>query len=331
MITYFPDNHVMQLPPFKVADSMFECGQYEIAPSTNKLHWQGFFYFANARSFASVKAKCPENSHIEAMHHTPKHCIDYCSKSAPEQANWTAQGIQFRWSRGDAPVASDAKKESESSLLLTAIKDGQSVAQITSAFPTLALRSYQNILKLMEVHAPKYKYDLPEQLRDWQRKLILHLCYQSDDRKILWFYDPRGGAGKSTVVRYCMNKMSAALLEGRVIDMAYTYKCEPIVFFDLSRSQDEKIDHLYAFAEKLKNGILPSTKYESTVKNFPSPHVVFFSNSLPDSSKWTEDRLHLTTLSNPITFAAVPNVAPTFVACARKDKLLFKDVYDELA
>lgn len=79
--------------------------------------------------------------------------------------------------------------------------------------------------------------------------------------------------------------------------MAYAYNGEPMVFFDVTRTQAEHMDHLYQFAEQLKNGIIFSSKYESGTKCFDPPHVVFFANQGPHPGKWSADRCHETVLN----------------------------------
>jgi len=51
----------------------------EICPTTDKEHLQGYIYYANARSFNSIKKEYPM-AHIEAAKGTPKQAADYCKK-----------------------------------------------------------------------------------------------------------------------------------------------------------------------------------------------------------------------------------------------------------
>ena len=56
-----------------------------------------------------------------------------------------------------------------------------------------------------------------------------------------------------------------------------------------------------------------SKKYDSKLKRFKPPHVVFFSNFLPKQSKWSKDRVWLVDLDvvsdacKPIDEGAVPS------------------------
>ncbi len=117
------------------------------------------------------------------------------------------------------------------------------------------------------------------------------LAGEPDDRTIIWVTDPQGGSGKSRLARHLIMEHGACLLGGRVQDMAYQYDNERIVIFDVSRAQAEYSDHLYTMAEALKNGTLVSTKYESEMKLFGPPHVIFFCNFSWNRDKWTGDRV----------------------------------------
>ena len=62
----------------------FNIGDYcivgeEICPNTGRLHYQGYVYFKNARSFTSVK-KLLGSSHIELARGNVNDNVKYCSK-----------------------------------------------------------------------------------------------------------------------------------------------------------------------------------------------------------------------------------------------------------
>ena len=95
------------------------------------------------------------------------------------------------------------------------------------------------------------------------------------------------------MVRHLICTRGAVQLEGKVADMAFMYNSEPIVCFDVTRAQAEVSDHLYSFAEKLKNGSVISTKYETKAKHFAPPHVVFFANKDCPAGVFSADRIEL--------------------------------------
>ena len=76
----------------------------------------------------------------------------------------------------------------------------------------------------------------------------------------------------------------------KIVDIAHTYNNEKTIIFDLSRTQVDKIDHIYTLMDSFKNGLIFSPKYESVVKTFAPCHVVSFSNFIPDHNKVSQDR-----------------------------------------
>ena len=70
------------------------------------------------------------------------------------------------------------------------------------------------------------------------------------------------------------------------------------------------MDHLYSFAEELKNGKFMSGKYESTFTLFEPPHVVFLSNSMFQEGKWSADRVYLVALDVAEMEGGMPVEAP---------------------
>jgi len=49
----------------------------------------------------------------------------------------------------------------------------------------------------------------------------------------------------------------------------------------------------YGAIEQVKNGLVFSGKYESSMLIFNPPHVVIFANDTPDESMYSNDRWHI--------------------------------------
>lgn len=138
-------------------------------------------------------------------------------------------------------------------------------------------------------------------LRPWQKELEDKLIETPDTRTIFWYFDTAGKTGKSFMGDYLSYKLNAFYTTGgKLLDLAYAYGSEPIVCIDLSRTQADKIDHLYAFAEMLKNGRIFSGKYQSTNKVFDTPHVVFFANFEPNYMALSTDRWSVVDLGSVV-------------------------------
>ena len=61
-----------------------------------------------------------------------------------------------------------------------------------------------------------------------------------------------------------------------MVDIALAYKQEPIVIFDLTRTQADKMDHVYALIEGRASRTAGCSRPSTQVKLFPTPHVVVF-------------------------------------------------------
>lgn len=271
-------------------------------------HIQGFVIFKTNQRLNALK-KVHSKAHWEVMRGTIEDSENYCSDEdtrieGTEPFVWGERPVNRQGARTDLDDAIDAIRSAVGGVRsrLDAAIDAQpsSVAKYARGLEVIA----QSLVR-REVTA------LPTPVwRPWQADLVTTLEQTPDDRHILWFQDDKGGQGKSTFITNYIRDSSrnAITLSGRVADMAYMFEQgTKVVFFDITRTQAENMDHLYSFAESLKNGFLVSTKYASVVKVFQPPHVVFFANVPPPpaGTKWSSDRVILTRLGEqqaPLTF-----------------------------
>lgn len=134
-------------------------------------------------------------------------------------------------------------------------------------------------------------------LYPWQKELYDLYDTEPDRRKVYWYWEPNGNAGKSAFIRHMCIKHPERVLSvtGKGVDIKFAFMkfieknedCR-MVFYDLCRVQEDHIS--YQSIEELKNGILFSSKYESCGLTFERPHVIVFANIEPDRSKLSEDR-----------------------------------------
>lgn len=134
------------------------------------------------------------------------------------------------------------------------------------------------------------------ELKGWQIK-IKDLFESQNDRTILWVFDKLGNRGKTILAKYLShNKNDCLLIENaKKADIALVYNYEPKIIFDLARSTENKIN--YISIEKLKDGNVFSTKYNSMTKYTPSNKILVFSNFIPELEKLSEDRWQIVDLS----------------------------------
>lgn len=145
-------------------------------------------------------------------------------------------------------------------------------------------------------------------LRDWQQNVVKLVETEPDDRSIHWYYDYKGGVGKSALVKLLCLNYGAIICSGKSSDMKYMivkykekYDDYPkIVIFDIPRSSLDYIS--YTGIEEIKNGCFASSKYECDMVIMNSPHILCFANELPDTSKLSKDRWKITNLNPEVDF-----------------------------
>jgi len=137
------------------------------------------------------------------------------------------------------------------------------------------------------------------ELKGWQsqmNEIIKEEIKNRDFRKIHWIYDPIGGRGKTSLIKYLdINYISvistvsnksdvATLIRGRF----YDEKDKPIedinkgwlMLFNFQKDYDyNKLN--YDTLESVKDGLITATKYRGKTLNFNSPIVIIMANERP--------------------------------------------------
>lgn len=136
--------------------------------------------------------------------------------------------------------------------------------------------------------------------RPWQQAVLDQLGQRADTRKINWYVDEKGNAGKTFLAKYIQMKNPYRTIKcrGRGKDIFFKVRCileckqrrshDLICLIDVARAGIHKID--YETLEELKDGSVSSHKYESVDLMFPPPHVYVFANRRPASEMLSADR-----------------------------------------
>lgn len=292
---------VMEIPKW----GRYGMCQLEQCPTTHRFHLQGFLVLPRAQRLSFVKG-IHAGAHWEPAKGSLGQNEEYCSKETSRVPGC----IPVVW--GERPENQQGRRtDLEAATALLKSTKGTVKARMKRAaedYPAVVAKHHKGLEYLCRLTEDNLEIPAPENWRPWQGELLLYLDTdqaKADDRTIVWVTDPAGGMGKSTMVRYLVANEGAVMLNGKIADMAHAYNSEQIVLFDVTRTQLEHMDHLYSFAESLKNGIIFSTKYESGMKIFKSPRVVFFANTGPTAGKWTADRVHEIKISEVPGFTAV--------------------------
>lgn len=141
-----------------------------------------------------------------------------------------------------------------------------------------------------------------ENLRDWQTNII-NICKSTpDDRTIYWFWESKGGIGKTALCKYICVNFNCLYLSGKSADCKYAIAefyennmvYPNIVIFDIPRCSLEYIS--FEAIEKIKDGIFFSGKYKSTMCIYNCPHVFVFANEPPKYELLSNDRWKVTNI-----------------------------------
>lgn len=270
--------------------------QGEIAPETGTKHLQGFCVFPTNQRLSALK-KLHATAHFEVMRGTVKQNIEYVTKST------SADPLAPPRSWGEIPDSDQGSRSDLTQVVQTIQKGVESsggnvrpdllLRLVAEEHPLELIKYTRGIREYISILTPSPPPVVLPSLYPWQEMLLACLHMEPNDRTIVWHTDLKGNAGKSTFVNYYLSSFphDSIVLSGRLADMAYAYNGQRVAFFDVTRTQVDLLDHLMSFAESLKNGRVFSTKYESRMKIFRPPHVVFFANVPCPAGKWSADRV----------------------------------------
>lgn len=249
---------------------------YEIAPTTQTPHLQGYIQFKRPVSIETIKKKVNKRMHIEQARGTPEENKKYCTK--------------------------DGKVEEYGEMVIKGSNTQKLYNQIIECTTWLDVLKIDGIDRRLnyarEVYNNRPLEKMPEiEPRKWQKKLMKILDEEPDDRSIIWIYDKTGGAGKTYLTRYLAhNKDAFVCTPSKGQDIFYAYNNQKIIIYDIPRCIDEQYVN-WGTLEKLKDGIVFSGKYNSTTKfRKGNCHLVVFSNHKPPEDKFSKDRIKMMTL-----------------------------------
>lgn len=130
--------------------------------------------------------------------------------------------------------------------------------------------------------------DLIRELRPWQKKVVDMLQETPHPRDIWWYYDKKGGYGKTCLAKYmCYHypKEVCYLTAGKgsdLLNLVYKFQGCKMYILDIARTIPKHlVDELYFAIESVKNGFFINTKYETGRAMFARPHVIVYANSKP--------------------------------------------------
>lgn len=152
------------------------------------------------------------------------------------------------------------------------------------------------------VEGLKYRKSLRDplaklELYAWQKEILDIIRREPEFRKIYWYWDSVGCAGKTSLARHVKIKYGDGIMyvNGCSRDILCTFAKRldegtdcTVIFFGLTRQDANKMS--YKSLEIFSDGIGYSGKYESTDLIFNPPHVIVFANFPPELSNVSSDR-----------------------------------------
>lgn len=254
---------------------------------TGTYHLQGFVVFDSRKRLRTVKEIIGHRAHCEVARGTSVQAADYAKKDGDYD--------EF----GNLPTG---RRQAESvtdfaDWVRQQLSEGVAVNErsIANAFPTLFVR-YGARLVVLANHLPPPPVMEINDLRGWQIDLYQELLLPADDRKVKFFVNAEGGAGKTFFCRWMLtahNDLVQVLSVGKRDDLAHAIDTTKKIFlFNIPRASMEFFQ--YGIAEGLKDKMVFSPKYNSMMKILTqNVHVVVFSNEHPNREKLSRDRFDI--------------------------------------
>lgn len=263
--------------------------QLESAPTTGTPHFQGFIDCNGRPTLNTIKVWLSEAVHVEHVKGTKAQARAYAMKEDTR--------VDGPWEFGEWSEEERGKRTDIDRAVHCALTEG--LAACRRKFPGTWIRYERAIRKYVrdEEAETRTEHFVP---RVWQKEVLGALQAAANDRTILWVTDAAGNTGKSRLARHLAFTHTGLLLSGKLADMSFALSdymdtkgsVPRVVIFDITRAQADYSDHLYSFAESVKNGMVFTTKYESRQLILdPIPHVLFLSNFSWDRSKFSHDRV----------------------------------------
>jgi len=246
-------------------------------------HLQGFFVLTAPKRRTWCSGNVSARAHFEVARGTSAQASDYCKKDGVFD--------EFGTLPADGGRRTDLERFQE---WVANLSHRPSDRDICAAFPGLWIK-YPRLTAAVDhlLPPPNLTGVNPPPLRPWQQELADIIAEEADDRKIHFFVDPDGAAGKSWMCRHLITEHPQAvqvLSIGKRDDLALCIdETKSIFLFDIPRDSMEFLQ--YTILEKLKDRMIFSAKYASRMKFLlTNPHVVVFCNEPPDMAKLTMDR-----------------------------------------
>lgn len=272
----------------------------ETCPTTKRIHSHIYVELLKPMMGETcLKLFKVEGAHLDKCKGNQKQNIEYVKKvnqpnGCPPNVTWMQRG--------------SSAKSNNFAMLIDSAKDGASVEQITEEYPEEVIRNRGNVIETIEMFQDRIRLErLKAQImklkpREFQQALLDECDKPTDDRRIIWYADPLGKMGKTTLIKMLLCKYGERVLVitgGQMKDIAQAWRNQDIIVFSYVRSMEDKIN--YHALESCKDGLAFNVKYRSRFTLHDTPHVIVMANFGPEEETLTKDRWDIRWLSEPVT------------------------------
>lgn len=273
----------------------FAVFQLEKAPTTGRLHYQGYIFFeeSNGYGMARVFRMLPQlqdgsATHLSAAIGTAVDNRRYCTKEESR--------VDGPWEFGDIPsVGRPAAKHTLDDAIAALQEAGYDLNVLARSQQVLFAKFHRQLEALAARRQVKPVVDFSSP-RPWQQVIVDLVKSPADSRSVNWIVDLEGNQGKTYLAKHLVAEHNAFYCGGgRHADIIHAYNGEPVIVFDFVRDKEDQVP--YGVIEALKNGLVFSAKYNSCTKTrVGEAHIIVFSNFEPDQTKLSRDRWRITRL-----------------------------------
>lgn len=264
--------------------------QLEEAPDTGKEHFQGMLLLKTRHRIGQLKKMFSPTAHWEVMKGTVSQSLAYTSKEETRIGGpWRFGEVDEAGGQGSRADIRELKRKIDSGVSLDVIQD-ENPLFFDQRYVTMARNMINHKVRRQAMGKLEEKY-ASSRLRPWQQECVDLLAVQ-DDRRILWISDFEGESGKSFLCQWLLVCQGYQVLgQGKYQDLVYNVEVSASGYvFDIPAAVKEEFLP-YSLMEKIKDGVLVSTKYEGGTKLLSSNKVVVFANMGPDPTKFKKNRL----------------------------------------
>lgn len=254
----------------------------EIAPTTGTKHLHIGLFLKNPTTTKALLKKLTKllsnHPNLTKIDHI-KGTIEYCKKSG-EYVEYGKPPI-FKGKRTDIEQIKKLIEEGENLHIIKKNYGNSSNFKFIENY----YKSHNEYINTNKIKDYYNTYALTEVQNNW-----LQLLKEQDNRKILFIIDYEGNNGKSYFTQYMVNKYKTlAITGGKSKDLAFQIQTQEYLVYDCPRSGVIN----YHFIECCKNGMITSSKYQSTTKQFLPMKIIVMTNSMVDTTQLSKDRYQI--------------------------------------